>query len=268
MCDMDSGSDLDVGSDVGSDVSSDFESVSDSDFSLDGLDPVDDTNFESFDDVSDVNSDIESDADSESFFDELDSVDDASYQTIDVESENDYAESVEDVEVLDSLESLSDANDLELLENGTETDLSSLDDAAASDTSGENIEHLNVEQEAVSDPFELIETLEDVELLTDEQVEIENENSESTMDIVDLEDTAIEESLESMASEVSSEDIETLIENTNDVEQLNELRDSLVNGAVAEHTLIEDFESLEEIENVYESEEQTDVDLDLSLIHI
>lgn len=230
MCDMDSGSDFDVSLDVGSDVGSDYESDIGSDSSFEGLDSVDDTNFESFDDLSDVNSDIGSDVDFESFFDKLDSVDDASYETVDVESENDYAESVEDVEVLDSLESLSDDNDLELLENGTdtETDLSSLDD---------------------------------VELLTNEQVEIENENGEAAMDITDLENTDIEESLEPMASEVSSEDLEMLIENTNDIEQLNELRASLVNAA-AEHTLTEDIESLEEIENVSENEEQTDADWD------
>lgn len=180
MCDMDLGSD------------SDFE----------GLDSVDDTNFEPFDDVGDVDLDIDSDADSELFFDELDFADDAGYETVDVKSENDFEESIEDAEVLDSLESLSDDNDLGSLENGTETDLSLLDDVAA------------------------------------------------------------EESLESMASEVSSEDFETLIENTNDIEQLYELRDSLVNGDAAEHTLTEELENLEEMDNVSESEEPTDVDWD------
>lgn len=293
MCDMDLDSDfdVDVGSDVNSDYESDidtdsgfegldtvddtsyesfdeandvntnFESVSDSDFDLEGLESVDNTNFESFDDVRDVNSDIGSDAYSESFFDELDSVDDSSYESVDAEGENDYAESVESVEVLDPLDALGYDNDLELSENGTETDLSSLDDIATSDTFGENIEYLNAEQEAVSDSFEPIETLADTGLLTDEQVELENESGEATTDITDLEGTVIEESLESRASEASYEDLETLIENTNDIEQLNELRDSLVSGDdVVENTLTEDFENLEEIENVSENEEPTEID--------
>lgn len=296
MCDMDSGPDFDVGSDVSSDVgsdyesdigydssfegldsvddtsyesfnevsdvSSDFESVSDSDFGLEGLDSVDDTNFESFDDVSDVDSDIDGDTDTETFFDELDSVEDASYETVDVESESDYAESVEDVEVLDSLESLSDGEDLEHLESGTETDLSSLDNIAPIDSPEDNIEFLDMEQEAVSNSLETIEALDDVELMTDEQVELENENGEATMDITDLEDTAIEESIASATSEDSLEDMEALIDNTDDIEQLYELRDSLVNGDVAENTLSEDFESLEESENVSPEGETTEVDWD------
>ena len=298
MCDMDSGAEVDVGSDVSSDVgseyesdigsdssfegldsvddtsyesfdevsdvSSDFESVSDSDFGLEGLDSVDDTSFESFDDVSDVDSDIDSgaDTDTETFFDELDSVEDASYETVDVESESDYAESVEDVEVLDSLVSLSDGEDLELLESGAETELSPLDNNASIDTSEENIEFLDIEQEAVSNSLEAIEALDDVELMTDEQVEIENENGEATMDITDLEDTAVEESIASATNEDSVEDMEALIDNTDDIEQLYELRDSLVNGDVAENTLSEDFESLEESENVSPEGETTEVDWD------
>lgn len=296
MCDMDSGSDFDVdvdcdvGSDVGSDyesdvgsasdfgelesvddtnfesvdevsnISYDFESVSDSDIALEGLDSFDDTDFESFDDVSDVDSDIDSDA--ESFFDELDSMEDASYETVDVESEIDYAESAEDAEALDSLESLSDGEDLELLESGPETDLSSLDNIAPIDTSEDNIEFLDIEQEAVSNSLETIESLDDVELITGEQVETENENSEATIDITDLEDTAIDESIASATSVVSLEDVEALIDNTDDIEQLYELRDSLVNGDVAENTLSEDFESLEETENVSEEGETTKVDWD------
>lgn len=259
MCDMDSGSDIDIdiGSDVSSNVGSEYESDIGSDSNFEGLDSVDDTNYESFDDVSDVDSDIDSDVDSESFFDELDFVDDASYETIDVESENDYAESVED---LDSLESLSDDDDLEFLENRTESDESSLDNIVAIDTSKGNIEFLDMEQEAVSNSFETIEVLDDVELLTNEQTELESENGEATMDITDLEDATIEESIESATNEVSSEDIETLIDNTDDIEQLYELRDLLVNGDVAENTLAEDFESLEESENISVNEQTTGVD--------
>lgn len=294
MCDMDSGSDFDVDCDVGSDVGSDyesdvgsasdfgelesvddtnfesvdevsnisydFESVSDSDIALEGLDSFDDTDFESFDDVSDVDSDIDSDA--ESFFGELDSVEDASYETVDVESEIDYAESAEDAEALDSLESLSDGEDLELLESRPETDLSSLDNIAPIDTSEDNIEFLDIEQEAVSNSLETIESHDDVELITGEQVETENENGEATIDITDLEDTAIDESIASATSVVSLEDVEALIDNTDDIEQLYELRDSLVNGDVAENTLSEDFESLEETENVSEEGETTKVDWD------
>lgn len=293
MCDIDvdSVSDFDVDSDVSSDYESDidtdsdfegfndvddasyesfdemsdgstnFESVSDSDFGLENLDSVDDTDFESFDDVSDVNSDIDGDADPESFFDELDSVDDASYENVDVESENDYTESVESVEVLDPFEALDDDSNLEFSENGTETDLSSLDDIAISDTSGENLEYSDAEQEAVSDSLESIKTLADAELPTDDQVELENESGEATTDITDLEVTAIEENIESGASEASYDDLEVFIENTNDIGQLNELRDSLVNGEdVAENTLTEDVENLEEIENASESEEQTEID--------
>lgn len=291
MCDIDSGSDFDIdlGSDVGSDidsdyesdigsdsdleglnsiddtsyesfdevsdVSSDFESVSDSDFGLESLDSVDDTNYESFDDVGNIDSDIDSDADYENLFDELDSVDDASYETVNIEDGIDSAESVEDVEVIDSSESLRE-ND------GLETDLSSLDDMAISDTSEDNIEILDLEQEAIPDSVGSIETPEDFELLTDEQVEMENDNIETTSDITEVEDIAIHDSVESVTSEISSEDIETLIENTKDVEQLYELRDSLVNGDTAEHTLTEDLESLEESENMSVNEETTDVDWD------
>lgn len=252
MCDMDLGFDFDVESDVSSEiedyesnmdfassfeglnfvedtshesideVSLDDEGISDSGFDLEVLDSNDGANFEFFDDMGDVNSDIDSNADFEPSLDELESVDDTSYETVDAESENDYAEFVEDAEVLDSLESLSDGNNLELLENGIDTDLSSLADVTANDISDENTEHFEAEQEDASAPFESIEIIDDAELLTNEQVEIADENNGATMGITALEDAANEESFESIPNEASSENLETIIENPDDNAEVTE----------------------------------------------
>lgn len=63
------------------------------------------------------------------------------------------------------------------------------------------------------------------------------------------------------------EDMETLIENTNDVEQLYELRDSLVSSDYAVDTLNEDFESLEDPQNAVVDEETAEVDWDQPILN-
>lgn len=212
-----------------------------SDYDID-LDSIDNTSCESID---------EGDYDSLESSDSLDdsifcSFNDESYETVDGESEINYAESVEGVEVFNLLESLGDRENSELLESVIETDSNSFDNVESLNISEDFIEFPDMEQEADSNSLDTIENFDGVGLLADNRTEIKNENSEMAMHIMDLEDTAINDNIASTTSDVSLEDMETLIDNTEDIDQLYELRDLLVNGDVEDNIPSENFDGLEE----------------------
>ena len=127
MCDIDLNSNVDDCSDVGSD----YESDMDSDSVFEGLDSVDDASYESFDEVSDISSDFDNASDSDVDLDSLDSVDDANLETIDIENENDYAESVDELEEFESLRDDEDFSQDSLMsgEVAVETDETVEDDS-------------------------------------------------------------------------------------------------------------------------------------------
>ncbi len=127
MCDMDLNSNVDDCSDVGSDYESDMDSAS----VFEGLDSVDDASYESFDEVSDISSDFDNVSDSDVDLDSLDSVDDANLETIDIENENDYAESVDELEEFESLRDDEDFSQDSLMsgEVAVETDETAEDDS-------------------------------------------------------------------------------------------------------------------------------------------
>lgn len=127
MCDIDLNSNVDDCSNVGSD----YESNMDSDSVFEGLDSVDDASYESFDEVSDISSDFGNASDSDVDLDSLDSVDDANLETIDIENENDYAESVDELEEFESLRDDEDFSQDSLMsgEVAVETDETVEDDS-------------------------------------------------------------------------------------------------------------------------------------------
>lgn len=201
MCDID----MDFGSDYECDVSFDT--------SFEGLDSIDDTNFDSFDEASNVN----------------------------------YAESADDFENLDFLSDFNNGTNETTFDNEV-NDLISLDDVSFDDTViEEDIECLDIEQE-VDEPnsFDTLDFLDDIEELSSEEVETIGEVKE-TMDLTELEGVEVREATESISME-TTEEIEALIENTDDIEQLYDLRDSLVNREFSEEESIETIEELDEID--------------------
>ncbi len=120
----------------------------------------------------------------------------------------------------------------------------------------DDVEFLDTLEEITDDSsIEVLETETTTELYSLDDIE----EVDTMMNITEREDGDLCEDIESSISELSGEDMETFIENTNDVEQLYELRDSLVNGDVSEVTIPDSLEGLDDptIESVNEESTET-----------